>query len=147
MHCLVAAPIAMLSILISLHAAWGTEITVSATRFLSIPLAVNGQTGFYVGANAGRAWSITDCAFFIGASSDPTSQNSPTCIVGAQLGYLYELDPNWAVGLEVSWSGTIKVSKHDQFVSSGFAAQETVKCADIQTVARLHVPRSQPSIM
>ena len=85
MHCLVAAPIAMLSILISLHVAWGTEITVSATRLFSIPLAVYDQTGFYVGANAGSAWSITDCAFFIGASSDPTSQNSLTCIVGAQL--------------------------------------------------------------
>jgi outer membrane immunogenic protein len=81
-------------------------------------------TGFYVGANAGYGWGSgrasytpndpdTSLLFGIldpaggGALPPATSFNASGVIGGLQLGYIWQFNPNWLVGLETdfNWSG------------------------------------------
>src|SRR5262245_24033220 len=86
--------------------ACGADIPVKASRPFVVPPPVFNWTSLYIGGNVGGAWSNTDWTFFNGATFEPTSQSGSNWIYGAQLGYLYQFNPNWVAGLEVSWSGT-----------------------------------------
>jgi outer membrane immunogenic protein len=70
------------------------------------PLPVYNWTGFYVGGNAGGAWSKTDWTFFNGGNSEAFSQDASSWIAGGQIGYRYQFGPNWVLGVEASWSAT-----------------------------------------
>ena len=94
-HCFVAVPIAMLSILISLQVAWGTEIPVNATRFRAIPTVVYNKTGLCVDPKADRAWSITDCAFSLALVPIPTVKFRGIALLEDNLAIRSRLDPNW----------------------------------------------------
>lgn len=64
------------------------------------PLPVYNWTGFYVGGNAGGAWSKTDWTFFNGGNSEAFSQDASSWIAGGQIGYRYQFGPNWVLGVE-----------------------------------------------
>jgi len=85
--------------------ALAADIPVKAPP-VSTSLAPINWTGFYIGGNAGGAWSTTDWTFFNGATFEPTSQSRSSWVAGGQLGYLYQFNPNWVAGIEASWSGT-----------------------------------------
>jgi outer membrane immunogenic protein len=85
--------------------ALAADIPVKAPP-VSTPFAPVNWTGFYIGGNAGGAWSTTDWTFFNGATFEPTSQNRSSWVAGGQIGYLYQFNPNWVAGIEASWSGT-----------------------------------------
>ena len=67
---------------------------------------VYSWTGLYIGANVGGAWSTTDWTFFNGATLEPIGQHVSKWLAGGQIGYLYQFNPNWVAGAEVSWSRT-----------------------------------------
>jgi outer membrane immunogenic protein len=73
------------------------------------PAPIYDWTGFYVGGNVGGTWSTTDWTFFNGPPNgnfEPFSQDTSSWIAGGQVGYRYQLTPNWVLGVEASWSGT-----------------------------------------
>jgi outer membrane immunogenic protein len=68
------------------------------------PAAVFGWTGFYAGLNVGGSWGRALSDFSISglgttvAASDSVSPDG--VIGGGQLGYNWQLDPNWLIGVE-----------------------------------------------
>ena len=66
-------------------------------------------TGFYVGIHAGYGWSnstatVTDPTLILAPAS--LNQNGNGIIGGGQIGYNWQLAPNWVVGIEADISGT-----------------------------------------
>jgi hypothetical protein len=57
------------------------------------PLPVYNWTGFYVGGNAGGAWSKTDWTFFNGGNSEAFSQDASSWIAGGQIATGISLAP------------------------------------------------------
>lgn len=105
MHRVVAVLIAV-SAFPCTQIASAADIPAKAPAPVSAPLLAYNWTGFYVGGNVGGAWSTTDWTFFNGATLEPISQNGSSWVAGGQIGYLYQFNPNWVVGIEASWSGT-----------------------------------------
>jgi outer membrane immunogenic protein len=68
------------------------------------PATVFSWTGFYAGLNAGGSWGRARSDFAISgfattvAASDSVSPDG--VIGGGQLGYNWQLDPNWLIGVE-----------------------------------------------
>src|SRR5258708_23659905 len=59
-------------------------------------------TGFYVGANFGGAFTREDVATPLGTfSTDPSG-----VLGGVQIGYNYQLSPNWLLGIEGEFDWT-----------------------------------------
>src|SRR5262245_2073491 len=106
MHRFSAAPIAAAFIIAFGQASNAADMPAKAPRPVVTPFPVFNWTGFYVGGNAGVAWSTTDWTFFNGATFEPIGQNASSWVAGGQIGYLYQFDPRWVAGLELSWSGT-----------------------------------------
>jgi outer membrane immunogenic protein len=78
-----------------------------------IPYLYN-WTGFYIGANLGGAWesaTITDPIFLTTFSS-----NRSGFIGGGQVGYNWQLSPQWVIGIEGTFDGTdIRSTDVDSF--------------------------------
>src|SRR5262245_2709702 len=145
-----AVPIAAICAIAFADVSTATDLPAKAPRPAVTPFPLYNWTGFYIGGNLGGDWSTTDWTFFNGATFEPTSQNAASWVAGAQLGYLYQFTPNWAAGLELSWSGTnlkatsvsdadfarINIADRNQSVNPGFVTPQTVTTAhaDIQTV-------------
>src|SRR5262245_30980453 len=76
-------------------------------------------TGFYVGLNAGSSWgkSATDITYFNNVTGLPIAPPPGSVtqadiklnggIAGGQIGYNWQLSPQWLLGLEadIQWSG------------------------------------------
>jgi outer membrane immunogenic protein len=79
------------------------------------PAPVYSWTGWYVGANVGGGWGHRDVSFSSPANDPiladivPPAQSFSTSGVvgGLQLGYNWQLQPNWLIGFETDfdWSG------------------------------------------
>lgn len=78
---------------------------------------VYSWTGFYIGANAGYGWNQNDGSAFCvnpvgafngpGCDSIPGSQiDSKGFIGGGQIGYNWQVSPNWLLGLEADFQGS-----------------------------------------
>ena len=61
-------------------------------------------TGFYLGANAGWAWSKGDGTIAFGGPSGNFSGDGNGFLGGAQIGYNWQMD-NWVFGLEADFQG------------------------------------------
>jgi len=105
MHRVPAVLVAVVSTITLTQFALAADIPVKAPP-LGTPLSPINWTGFYLGGNAGGAWSTTDWTFFNGATFEPISQSGSSWIAGGQIGYLYQFNSNWVAGIEASWSGT-----------------------------------------
>src|SRR4029077_10309167 len=105
MHRVVAVLIAVAALPYT-QAASAADIPGKAPPPVNTPLPAYNWTGFYVGGNVGGAWSTTDWTFFNGATLEPTSQAGSSWVAGGQIGYLYQFNPNWVVGIEASSPGT-----------------------------------------
>ena len=75
-------------------------------------------SGFYFGANAGGAWGSNSVAYtpndplsaflFVSAGAPPDASFRTSGVIGGlQLGYNWQLSPNWLLGAEadIDWSG------------------------------------------
>ena len=106
MHRFSTVMVAAVSIVTFMQTASAADVPVKAQPAVIALPPVYTWTGFYVGGNLGGAWSTTDWTFFNGATFEPISQEASKWVAGGQVGYLYQLNPNWVAGIEVSWSGT-----------------------------------------
>jgi outer membrane immunogenic protein len=105
MHRISAVLMATVSMIALAPIASAADIPVKAPPQTAATLPYN-WTGFYVGGNVGGAWSAIDWTFFNGASFESINQRSSSWVAGGQIGYLYQFNPNWVIGIEGSWSGT-----------------------------------------
>jgi outer membrane immunogenic protein len=68
------------------------------------PVSIFNWTGFYAGVNAGGSWgrARSDLAItgFNSTFAASDSANPDGAIGGGQLGYNWQLDPNWLIGVE-----------------------------------------------
>jgi outer membrane immunogenic protein len=109
---------------------------------------VYGWTGFYIGANGGYGWkdptvsyAPNDPGAFAGTCSGtggatcipPASFNTQGGLAGAQIGYNWQVNPNWLVGIEtdfdwarISGSGTSSFNL-GSYGPGVFTATETVR--------------------
>jgi len=80
------------------------------------PVTAPGWTGFYIGGNIGGAWGRPDlnfapndpaAAFVFNAGLPSTSFDTSSALGGPQVGYNWQLNRNWLVGVETDfdWSG------------------------------------------
>src|SRR5262245_2915454 len=80
------------------------------------PPAVFSWTGFYIGANIGGGWGNRDVnfvpndpasAFLFSALPVPNrSLHTSGILGGVQVGYNYQFNRNWLVGIEADFDGT-----------------------------------------
>ena len=81
---------------------------------------VNSWTGFYIGANGGYGWkdptvsyTPNDPAALLGTCSGvgrstcipPASFNAQGGLAGGQIGYNWQFNPSWLVGVETDFDG------------------------------------------
>jgi outer membrane immunogenic protein len=75
-------------------------------------------TGFYIGAHAGYRWVDADLTFPSVLPGDPfnpeLNYSLDSFVGGAQVGYNFQVTPNWVVGVEGDWSWGNR-SKTQQF--------------------------------
>ena len=113
------------------------------------PASVYNWTGFYIGANAGYGWSDPTVSYtpndinaFLstcgnqrgdGTCIPPASFNIAGAVAGGQIGYNWQLNSNWLVGLEtdLDWSGIKGQSGPSNFIlnsvgPSSFVANERI---------------------
>jgi outer membrane immunogenic protein len=68
------------------------------------PVSVFSWTGFYAGPNAGGSWGHAQSDFAISGFASTVavsdSVNPDGVVGGGQLGYNWQLDPNWLIGVE-----------------------------------------------
>jgi outer membrane immunogenic protein len=66
------------------------------------PVALYNWNGFYVGANLGYGWNNVDSTSTNLATGEQTSTSSTRHGVfgGGQIGYNWQFDPNWLIGIE-----------------------------------------------
>lgn len=65
------------------------------------PVAVTySWTGFYLGINGGGAWGKSSFDYVAGAS---VGHNNKGGLIGATLGYNYQLPSHWVLGVEADW--------------------------------------------
>jgi outer membrane immunogenic protein len=108
---------------------------------------VYGWTGFYIGVNGGYGWkdptvsyapndpgSVAGCTGFALATCIPhASFNTQGGLAGGQIGYNWQINPNWLVGVEtdfdwarINGSGISNFSL-DSYGLGAFTATETVR--------------------
>jgi outer membrane immunogenic protein len=118
MHRLSAALIAAVSAVAFTQIAAAADLPRKAPAAPPPPPAIS-WSGFYIGANIGGGWSNRDINYSANdppaferitdpfSGSLPTSFNSAGVIGGIQLGYNWQFNRNWLVGLETDfdWSG------------------------------------------
>jgi outer membrane immunogenic protein len=66
-------------------------------------------TGFYVGLNGGYSWGKANTTLFPGAPllAFPAGRNADGGVFGGQIGYNWQVDPKWVLGVEADgqWTG------------------------------------------
>jgi len=89
--------------------ALAADLPVKAPPMLA---PVYGWTGFYIGVNGGYSWGRANTSIAPLASPFPTTAFAPFHqsvdggLGGGQIGYNWQLDPKWVVGLEADIQGT-----------------------------------------
>ena len=84
--------------------AFAADLAIRKAPPAPIPVPIYNWTGFYIGGNVGGAWesgTITDD--FTGASFSNTRSGF---IGGGQIGYNWQVSPNWVLGVEWMFDGT-----------------------------------------
>lgn len=76
----------------------------------SAPVPLNPWVGWYAGGNIGGSWGRARSDFGISSlvsSIAPSDSVSPDGVIGGgQLGYNWQLDPNWLIGAEADIQGS-----------------------------------------
>lgn len=97
------------------------------------PPPVYSWTGFYVGGNIGGGWGNRDVDFFPNdplmvsffgsgnAAPPPIAFRTSGVVGGLQLGYNWQVNRNWLVGLETdfNWSGIDGSGSNTQIIQAG----------------------------
>ncbi len=103
---------AMASLLTS--AAFAADLSAPKVYTKAPPVApIYGWTGFYAGVNGGYGWGRANTTIAPLVGLIPTSPFAPFHqsvdggLAGGQIGYNWQLDPKWLLGLEadMQWSG------------------------------------------
>src|SRR5580700_2679220 len=63
-----------------------------------VPEPVYNWTGFYIGANGGYGWGSSN--WFFSPAGTSVSNSTSGGLAGGQIGYNWQVAPNWVVGLE-----------------------------------------------
>lgn len=72
-----------------------------------------GWTGFYAGLNGGYGWGSAETTLAPGtAFATPLHQDVNGALFGGQVGYNWQIDPNWLVGLEADGQWTDQHGSH-----------------------------------
>lgn len=102
-----------MSRLLTAIVAAGLSLAASGLAFAAGPLPVFSWAGFYAGGNLGYGLgqsnsdtSLTGLGLgrFAFTHSDPL--NLDGVLGGAQIGYNWQVSPNWVTGLEADWQGS-----------------------------------------
>jgi outer membrane immunogenic protein len=108
-------------------------------------VVVDSWSGFYIGGNvgysAGRERHSSSEAFILGAAAGLTSTNSGSrsltgVIGGGQIGYNWQVGPNWVLGFETDFQGSDQ-KNNSSSVTNAFAANGTVQTATGSAEERL----------
>jgi outer membrane immunogenic protein len=95
---------------------------LSPRMYAKAPVLVDpgiNWTGFYVGLNGGYSWGKGDATFLPGtAFVSPVKQDVNGGLGGGQIGYNWQLDRTWVVGLEADIQGTGERGSANSPVSS-----------------------------
>jgi outer membrane immunogenic protein len=100
------------SLAIGVSSAQAADMPVKASQFLS-PVRAANWTGFYVALQAGYAWGEVD-PFLASNGTIPVTMKPEGAFIAAQIGYDYQLTPNWVLGiramlpLEASLNQTVR---------------------------------------
>lgn len=91
----------------SAHSAYAADMSRGGI-YKAAPQVAYNWTGFYVGGHAGYGWGDTDTSIPGSVLYDTAafSLKGDGAIAGAQLGYNWQVAPQWVVGLEADMSGT-----------------------------------------
>jgi opacity protein-like surface antigen len=85
-------------------AAVTADMSVPSRVYTKAPVLVDpgyNWTGFYAGLNGGYSWGKADAVFLPGtAFATPVKQDVNGGLGGGQIGYNWQLDRTWVVGLE-----------------------------------------------
>jgi outer membrane immunogenic protein len=91
-------------------AAVAADMSVPPRVYTKAPVLVDpgyNWTGFYAGLNGGYNWGKADAVFLPGtAFTTPVKQDVNGGLGGGQIGYNWQLDRTWVVGLEADIQGT-----------------------------------------
>jgi outer membrane immunogenic protein len=97
--------------------AFAADLPVKAPRAAPLFVPVYNWTGFYIGGNVGGAWetaTLTDNFFGVGISNTRSG-----FIGGGQIGYNWQVSPQFVLGVEWMFDGTaIKSSSTFDFLSA-----------------------------
>jgi outer membrane immunogenic protein len=86
---------------------------------LPVAAPVYAWTGFYVGLNGGYSWGRTDTTLFAGtALATPLRQDVNGGLFGGQIGYNWQVDPRWVLGLEADGQWTDQHSSRNDFLGT-----------------------------
>lgn len=79
----------------------------SGGAYAPAPLSAAGWTGFYLGSHAGWAWTsgdtqsaVTTVPGFTALTFSPPGTNTDGALKGTHLGYNWQFNPSWLVGVE-----------------------------------------------
>src|SRR5437868_1840900 len=109
---IIASAIVTISAVVGIGAA--TAADLPARVYNKAPVMVDpgyNWTGFYVGLNGGYSWGRANETVTLGAPFPVTSaafrQNVEGGVFGGQIGYNWQVDPRWVLGLEADaqWTG------------------------------------------
>ena len=154
MRRLTIAAMAAFSALALTQIASAADLPRKAPAYKPPPPPVYSWTGFYVGGNGGYSWGkasgdVSDpnlADFFTSLVSIPTSFSNSLkpkgAIAGGQIGYNWQLNPTWVVGLEgdIQWSGE-KASRSQSASAVGsetICLAPTVPCTTITNSASVN---------
>jgi len=87
------------------------DLPVKAPVYKAPIVARYNWTGFYVGGNIGYSWgkgdtNVVDPGLAPAPTSYPISLKLDGLIGGGQIGYNFQIDPSWVVGLEADIQGS-----------------------------------------
>lgn len=132
LHRFPIALIAAVSAIAFTQIASAADLPVKAPRYAPpLPPPYN-WTGFYVGGNVGYSWGNTDSTILIpdlttfGLGSFTDSLHPDGVIGGGQIGYNWQVDPRWVLGIEADFQGSGE--KDSRSFSDPFTVFTLVPC-------------------
>jgi outer membrane immunogenic protein len=80
-------------------------------------VAVYNWTGFYIGGHVGGVWGDTDWLHLNFGPPNTASHNVDGWLGGGQVGFNWQVGPNWVLGIEAdfSWTGADGQGSHPTF--------------------------------